>query len=174
MRSLPIVIAIGLAGCFYPSLMAPPGPNRTERMLALPYDLAWDAVHVVIADNEYRIIVENPNEGLIETEAAGSFTLADADCGRLSGIVGKYRALPNKDSSVVYNFHVRPAGNEGSVVGVEGTFTAPLQIPLRPPSGVQCVSRGVQEARLLEAIAAQAKKTHRPRFIAPSASDESQ
>jgi hypothetical protein len=151
--------------------MAPPGPNRTELKLALPYDLAWDAVHTVIADNEYRIIVEDPNEGVIETEAAGTFTLADADCGHLSGIAGKYRARPNKDSSVVYNFHVRPEGGEASVVGVDATFTAPVQIPLRPPSGVQCVSRGVQEARLLDEVAAQAKKTHRPHFIAPSADE---
>lgn len=149
------------AGCFYPPMREPPPPSRTTIALDLPYDLAWDTVQKVVADNAYRVITSNPNNGTVEAQQIGGFTLDDADCGNLRGIAGKIRAEPDPDSSVVYDFHVEPRAARVSVVSVAATFTAPLHVPLHPISDEQCVSRGVQEARLLDAIHRQSLLEHR-------------
>ena len=149
------------AGCFYPPQEKPLPPNRTSATLDLPYDLAWDAVQTVVADNVYRVITNNPNSGTLEAQKIGGFSLDDADCGKLRGIAGKIKAEPDPDASVVYDFHVEPKTAQASVVSIEATFTAPLHIPLHPITDEQCVSRGVQEARLLEQIRRQALLEHR-------------
>lgn len=155
------LIAI-FAGCFYPPQEKPPAPNRTSVTLDQPYDLAWDAVQTVVADNAYHVVTSNPNSGTVEAQKVGGFTLDDADCGKLRGIAGKIKAEPDPDSSVVFDFHVEPQAVRTSVVSVGATFTAPLHVPLHPISDVQCVSRGVQEARLLDEIRRQALLEHRP------------
>jgi hypothetical protein len=126
----------------------------------LPYYKVWDAAHEVITKNEYRIITENPDDGSIEAQATGSFTLSDADCGKLKGIGVKYNAEPEPDATALYDFQIKPRGAEMSTVDVQGTFTAPLHVPLHPVRGEQCVSRGTQEARLLREIAEQARSGH--------------
>jgi hypothetical protein len=168
MRYALLIIAIALAGCFYPPQQKPLAANSTEVTVALPYDLALGAVHAVIDDNDYRIIGENPDQGVIEAQTVGGFTLHDADCGKLAGIVGKYKAEPPPASSAVYDFRVKPQGKESSVIGVQATFTTPLFVPMHTPSDVQCVSLGLQEARLLKQISDQAAKTRRPEFKPPA------
>lgn len=163
-RYFAFLIALPLAGCFYPPVVKPPPPAHQELKLAIPYDLTWNAVKTVIADNRYQIVAENPNRGIIETQAPGGFTLKEADCGELRGIAGKYAAEPDPDSSAVFNFTVKPLGRYSTMVRVDGVFTAPLHVPLHPTRNVECASRGVQEHRLLEQIAAQARKEHHPRF----------
>ncbi|HXR24871.1 MAG TPA: hypothetical protein VN742_05875 [Candidatus Binataceae bacterium] len=148
------------AGCFYPPQLKPP-PNRTSVIIDIPYDLAWDDVQTVVADNLYRVITSNPNVGTLEAQKIGGFTLDDADCGNLRGIGGKVKAEPDPDASVVYDFHVAPKTEHASVVSVEATFTAPLHVPLHPITDEQCVSRGVQEARLLDQIRRQSLLEHR-------------
>jgi len=160
-------LAAALAGCFYPPSAKPPSPAQSTVTIAKPFDLVWDATHQVIADKGFRLVTEDPASGLIETQASGGFTLKDADCGQLRSIANKYQAEPGIDATVVYNFYVRPAGDEDTTVSVQGTFDAPLQIPLRPTTDVQCVSRAKQEARLLRSIAAKAATAHRPSFAAP-------
>jgi hypothetical protein len=147
------IIALALSGCFYPPQQTVLPDSRTHLIVQLPYYKVWDAVHDVVIHNDYRIITEDPDQGTIEAQAAGGFTVDDADCGRLKGIGGKYEAEPDADASAVYDFEIKPKGNEATSVNVEGTFTAPLHVPLHPPSGEQCVSRGTQEARLLKEIA---------------------
>jgi hypothetical protein len=151
------IIAVTLTGCFYPPQQRPLPDPQTHLILHLPYYKAWDAVHEVIVRNDYRIITENPDEGTIEAQAPGSFTLADADCGKLRGVGRKYDAEPDPDATALYDFQIKPRGNEAAAIDVQGTFTAPLHVPLHPVSGEQCVSRGTQEARLLRAIAQQAR-----------------
>lgn len=151
------IIAMTLAGCFYPPQQRPLPDSRTHLVLHLPYYKAWDAVREVIVKNDYRIITENPDEGTIEAQAVGSFTLADADCGKLEGIGRKFNAEPDPYATALYDFQIKPRGNEAATVDVQGTFTAPLHVPLHPVSGEQCVSRGTQEARLLRAIEQQAR-----------------
>ena len=163
-----LIIAFTAAGCFYPPQPKPLTAASTEVSVALPDDLALNAVPAVIDDNHFRVIGENPDQGAIEAQAVGSFTLQDADCGKLAGIVGKYKAEPPPVSSAVYDFRVKPNGKESSVVGVQATFSAPLFVPMHKPSDVVCVSRGVQEARLLKQIAEQAGKTHRSDYKPPS------
>ncbi len=158
------LLALALAGCFYPPTQQPVAEDKYQLTLKLPFDLAWDAVHTVIAKNCLQIIAEDPNNGIIESQAATGFSIEDADCGKVRGIVGKYRAEPDAGSTAVYNFVVKPHGNEGSVVSVQAVFTSSVQIPMHPMSGENCVSRGVQEARLLKQIADQAHKEHRPEF----------
>ena len=126
-------------------------------ILHFPYYKVWDATHEVIAKNYYRIITENPDEGTIEAQAEGSFTLADADCGKLMAVGRKYNAEPDPDATALYDFQIKPRGNEASTVEVQGTYTAPLHVPLHPVRGEQCTSRGTQEARLLTEIAQQAR-----------------
>jgi hypothetical protein len=165
----PVAAVIGccwgcLTGCFYPPLQTPPTQQQSSITIAKPFDLVWDAVHKVIAADGYRLITEDPNSGLIETQSSSGFTLKAADCGQLRSVASKYDAEPGIDSTVVYNFTVRPIGDEKSSVAIQATFTAPLQVPLRPTAGIQCVSRGVQEKRLLKQIMAEAAKEHRPSF----------
>jgi hypothetical protein len=151
------ILALTLAGCFYPPPQRPLPDSRTHLILHLSYYKAWDVVHEVIKKNEYRIITENPDDGTIEAQAAGSFTLADADCGKLEGIGRKYKAEPDPDATALYDFQIKPRGTEVSTVDVQGTFTAPLHVPLHPVRGEQCLSRGTQEARLLGEIAQHAQ-----------------
>ncbi|MGH8011487.1 MAG: hypothetical protein ACREQ4_03160 [Candidatus Binataceae bacterium] len=159
-----LMLALACAGCFYPPSQPPPRTRRDRLELALPYDLAWQDVHDVITRNHYRVIVEDPNHGIIETQAPGPFTLKDADCGKIRGMAGKFSSKPDIDASAVYNFLVLPDGGENSVVSVQAAFTAPLLVPFHPPSSVRCVSRGVQEERLLTEIARHARHVHRPVF----------
>lgn len=165
------VIAFGAAslasGCFYPPTQKPPTPSKDEITLGQPYDLVWDAVHNVIRDNKLRINADDPNQGIVETET-NQFTLADADCGKLKGISGKYAAEPDRAATAVYYFKVKPKGHEASIVSVQATFSAPLYVPLRPPRDVQCVSRGKAEARLLRQVTEQAAAIHRPTFVKPA------
>jgi hypothetical protein len=150
------IFVLTLAGCFYAPQQKPLPDSRTHLILHFPYYKVWDAVHEVIVKNEYHIITENPDEGTIEAESADSFTLADADCGKLRGVAGKYNAEPDPDATALYDFQIKPRGNEAATVDVQGTFTAPLHVPMHPVRGEQCISRGTQEARLLGAIAQQA------------------
>lgn len=171
LRAALFVLITMLGGCFYPPTQQPTQPqqspaNRDQVKLATPYDLAWDAVHSVIADNGYQIITEDPNHGIIETQAPHGFTLKDADCGHIRNVV-RYAAQPEQDSTAVYNFEVKPADRESSLVSVQATFTAQVQVPFHPLSDQQCVSRDVQESRLLKQIEAQAAKEHRPEYKAP-------
>ena len=152
-----LIIALILAGCFYPPQQRPLPDSRTHLILHSPYYKVWDAVHEVIVKNNYRIIIENPDQGTIEAQAAGSFTLGDADCGKLMAVGRKYNAEPDPDASALYDFQIKPRGNEASTVDVQGTFTAPLHVPLHPVRGEQCMSRGTQETRLLSEIAQQAR-----------------
>jgi hypothetical protein len=156
------ITALMLAGCFYPPQQRQLPGSRTHLILHSPYYKVWDAVHEVIVKNEYHIINENPDDGTIEAQASGSFTLADADCGKLRAAARKYNAEPDPDASALYDFQIKPRGNEMSSVDVQGTFTAPLHVPLHPVRGEQCQSRGTQEARLLAEIAQQARGDHNP------------
>src|SRR5579864_3431084 len=170
-----------LGGCFYPPTQQPtpqqqsPAQQPTKQhsrqnsdqvKLAVPYDLAWDAVHSVISDNGYEIITEDPNHGIIETQAPHGFTLKDADCGKIRNVFG-YAAQPELDSTAVYNFEVKPADRESSLVSVQATFTAQVQVPFHPLRDQQCLSRDVQESLLLKQIEARAAKEHRPEYKPP-------
>ena len=164
---LRLVLMLSLAaitGCFYPPQQKPLPQRSTEVTVPIAYDLAWDAVHSVISSNGYQIIRENPDQGIVEAQAVGAFTLKDADCGKLKGVAGKYRAEPDPDASAVYDFQVKPEGTGASTVGIEATFSAPLHIPMHRVSDEQCVSRGIQEGRLLTEISQQAAQEHRPEF----------
>jgi uncharacterized lipoprotein len=159
-----------LGGCFYPPTQQQQQQslaNGGQVKLAIPYDLAWDAVHAVISENDYHVITEDPNHGIIETQAPKSFTLKDADCGHIRNVL-RYSAEPEQDSTAVYNFEVKPADRESSLVSVQATFTAQVQVPFHPLSDQQCVSRGVQESRLLKQIEARAAQEHRPEYKAPA------
>jgi len=171
-RNAWFILAATLCGCFYPPIEKPLPPKSTQVTLPLPYDLAWDAVQAVVARNEFKIIADDPNNGVLETQATGGFTLAAADCGALKGIAGKYKAEPDADASAVYNFLVKPQGGEASVINLQATFTAPLHIPMHPMSDVQCVSRGTEESRLLKEISKQAAIERRP-FSTPAGSGPS-
>jgi len=165
------VIALGMAGlasgCFYPPTQQPLPPEKDEVTLAQPYDIVWDAVHNVIRNNKFRVNADDPNQGVVETET-NQFTLQDADCGKVEGVSTKYAAEPDRASTAVYFFKVKPKGHESSTVSVQATFSAPLYVPLHRPRDEQCVSRGKAEARLLNEIAEQAAEIHRPTFAKPT------
>ena len=117
----------------------------------VPYDLTWDAVHSVVNNNEYKVLGDDPNDGIVEAEAH-SFTLADADCGQMKSVANRYDAEPDAGGSAVYNFKVEPAGPEATNLSVSATYSTPLHVPLHPITDFQCVSRGTQEARLLKEV----------------------
>ncbi len=155
--------AIALAACFAPPTAAPPDDSKVSAVVPLPYDLTWEAVKAVIRQNDYRIQAEDPNNGILEV-AGKDFSLQDADCGKITSIGGTYASAPELDSSAVYNFSVKPKGNEASKVIIAATFESPLKVPLRQVQDIECVSRGVQEERLLMEILAQARHTHPPEY----------
>jgi hypothetical protein len=165
--AIALALASMASGCFYPPTQKPPAPSKDEVTLAQPYDLGWDAVHNVIRENKLRVNADDPNQGIIETET-NQFTLADADCGKLKGVSGKYAAVPDRAATAVYYFKVKPKGHEASIVSVQATFSAPLYIPLHTPRDEQCVSRGKAEARLLKQVAEEAAAIHRPTFVKPT------
>jgi len=154
-------ILLGSAGCYYPAKLQPPNPAKTQTRVNVPYDLTWDAVHAVVSKNEYKILGDDPNDGIIEAEAH-SFTLADADCGQMKSVANRYAAEPDPGGSAVYNFKVEPAGPEATTLSVNATYSTPLHVPFHPVSDFQCVSRGNQEARLLKEIDASAHSARRP------------
>ncbi len=155
-----------LSACYYPVARQAPSASRTVAVLHLPYDLALDAVMHVIKAHDYRIQANDPTHGVIEAQSA-RFTIADADCGIVGTAFGKERVTPGQDSSAVFTFHVKPKGREESVVLIQAVFSTPLRVPFHPPSNAECVSRGVQEAALLNEIEQQAALTHRPNYQAP-------
>ncbi len=144
--------------------MAPPKPAPVvthDAVVKVPYDLTWDAVHKVIKNNGYSIQAEDPDHGIIEAEGR-SFTLKDADCGKIRSLVGKYDPEPAPGGSAVYNFTVLPSGPEETSVSVTATFNTPLQVPFRKPRDFRCISRGTREAALLKEIVAAAGREHQP------------
>jgi hypothetical protein len=159
--TLALLLASGAAGCFYPPTTQPPPASKTQTVIKVPYDLTWDAVHDVLRNHNYRLQGDDPNHGIIEAEAH-AFTLADADCGQMKSIVGRYDAEPLGSASAVYNFHVEPAGAHSTSVAVNATYDTPLHVPFHPVRDFQCVSRGTQEARLLNEIEMAARTQHRP------------
>lgn len=154
-------ISVGAAACYYPAKIAPPPGPQTRETIQRPYDLTWDAVHRVVNKNEFKILGDDPNQGIVEAEAH-SFTLRDADCGQMKSVGSRFDAEPDPGGSAVYNFKVEPAGPESTSLSVNATYSTPLHVPLHPISDFQCVSRGTQEARLLREIDAAAHSVQRP------------
>jgi hypothetical protein len=154
-------VQLGIAGCYYPAKLHAPLASKTETRINVPYDLTWDAVHSVVNDNQYKILGDDPNDGIIEAEAH-AFTLSDADCGQMKSVANRYDAVPDPGGSAVYNFKVEPAGPEATHLSVNATYTTPLHVPFHPVTDFQCVSRGNQEARLLKEIEAAAQIARRP------------
>jgi hypothetical protein len=156
-----IALSIAVGGCYYPANIRPPSEAKTRIVINVPYDLTWDAVHTVVKDNDYKLQGDDPNDGIVEAEAH-QFTLDDADCGQMRSIGSKYPADPMAGGSAVYNFKVGPAGPEATNLSVTATFSTPLHIPLHPVTDFQCVSRGIQEARLIDAVETAALRERRP------------
>jgi hypothetical protein len=158
---LEAIVSIGIGGCYYPAKIQPPSSAKTQSVVKVPYDLTWDAVHTVVNKNDYRILGDDPNHGIVEAEAH-TFTLADADCGQMKSVASRYDAEPDAGGSAVYNFKVEPAGPEATSLSVNATFSTPLHVPFHPISDFQCVSRGTQETRLLNEVAETARTERRP------------
>jgi hypothetical protein len=148
-------------GCYYPAKLQPPPAAKTQTVVKVPYDLTWSAVHRVIDTNQYKILGDDPNHGIVEAEAH-KFTLVDADCGQMKSVANRYTAEPDPGGSAVYNFRVEPDGPEATSVSINATYTTPLHVPLHPITDFQCISRGSQEARLLKEVAAAAQAERRP------------
>ena len=162
-----LVAALYAAGCLYPPVTQPPPDAQQEVVIPLPYDLAWDAVNAVITKNSFHVQAQDMTNGIIEA-AGPRFTLHDADCGKIKSVAGAYTAEPEKNSSSVYNFLVRPRGPEATIVEVRATFNSSVSVPLHPATDVDCVSHGIQESNLLREVLAEAKTTRRPEYAKPS------
>jgi len=158
-----LCLMLALSGCFYPPLSPPPNAEQNRVKLPIPYDLAWDTVNSVIKQNNYKLRAQDPTHGIIEAQGT-SFTAQDADCGQFRSMGGTFPVDPTPASSAEYNFRLKADGPEASIVGVEATFVAPLNIPFHPPQSVECVSRGTEEARLLKEVEQQAVSEHRPTY----------
>jgi hypothetical protein len=153
-------------GCFYPPLVQSNAQNRDQVGLPIPYDLAWDAVLTVIKKNELVIHAQDPTHGIVEAETH-HFTLTDADCGVVGTAAGKTIAEPNTDASAVFNFYLAANGNEATNVSIQAVFSTPVRVPFHPMRNVECVSKGVQESRLLKEVQDQAAAARRPTFKKP-------
>jgi hypothetical protein len=156
-----LAIASGVAGCFYPPTTQPPAASKTQTVVPVPYDLTWDAVHDVVLHNDYKVQGDDPDHGIVEAEGH-TFTLSAADCGQLKSIAGRYDAEPLPGASAVYNIKVEPAGPQSTDVAINATYNTPIHVPFHPVRDFQCVSRGVEEARLLNEIEIAARTERRP------------
>ena len=165
--TLSLVAALSAVGCLYPPVTQPPPDAQQEVVIPLPYDLAWDAVNAVITKNSFHVQAQDMTNGIIEA-VGPRFTLHDADCGKIKSVAGAYTAEPEKNSSSVYNFLVRPRGREASIVEVRATFNSSVSVPLHPTADVDCVSHGIQESNLLREVLAEAKTTRRPEYAKPN------
>ena len=163
------VVQLGAAGCYYPAQIKPPPTSKTQTVIKVPYDLTWSAVHSVIDTNQFKVLGDDPNHGIVEAEAH-AFTLGDADCGQMKSVANRYTAEPDPGGSAVYNFRVEPSGPDATSVSINATYTTPLHVPFHPITDFQCISRGSQETRLLKEVAAAAQAEHRP----SAASDQPQ
>jgi hypothetical protein len=163
-----VALPFAVAGCFIPPVTQPPPDAQQQVVIALPYDLAWDAVNAVIAENSFHVQAQDMTNGIIEA-VGPRFTLHDADCGKIKSVAGAYTAEPQANSSSVYNFLVRPRGREATLVEVRATFNSSVSVPLHPATDVDCVSHGIQESNLLREVLVEAKKTHRPEFAGQNA-----
>ncbi len=159
-------VTFAFSGCFYPPLSAKPVAAQNRVRLAIPYDLAWDAVNEVIRENNYVVRAQDPNHGIIEAQAT-NFTGQEADCGEFRSLGGRYTVEPTQASSAEYTFHLKADGREAAIVDVEATFVAPLSVPFHPPTSIECISREVNEARLLTQIRQAAAVIHRPAYVSP-------
>jgi hypothetical protein len=162
--AIALIILAGLPctqACFYPPMTPPRAADKDSLIINAPYDLAWDATVAVIKNNQYRMQAQDPTHGIIEAQIH-RFTIDQADCGVISSAGGKFAAEPDAGSSAEFNFYLKPAGRETTTVSIQATFSAPLRIPFRPLRDIECVSRGIEEARLLKEIQQQAAVTHRP------------
>jgi len=164
------------AGCFYPPTTVPPEDEQERTLVPLPFDLTWDVVNKVARRDGLKIDVADPNQRpaprAVNLEASGPrFTLQQADCGTIKSIAGEYAALPEANSTSVYNFIIKPHGPEHTLVEVAVSYNSPVKVPLRPATDVDCISRGTDESRILKEIIAEAKITKRPDYSrrAPSA-----
>jgi hypothetical protein len=158
---LATVMLLG-GGCYYPAQIQPPKAAQDRETIARPYDLTWDAVHTVIKQqNDFRIVSEDPNQGIIEVESH-AFTTGDADCGKMRSIGSPFVAQPDPGGSAVYEFKVEPNGPESTNLTVNATYSTPLHIPFHPIADFQCVSRGTQESHLLHEIGTTAQAEQRP------------
>ena len=161
MRRWLLTLMLCGGGCYYPALIQPPKAAQTRKTIARPYDLTWDAVHTVVKESDFRIVSEDPNQGIVEVESH-AFTTGDADCGQMKSIGSRYTAEPDPGGSAVYEFKVEPNGPESTNLSVNATFSTPLHVPFHPITNFQCVSRGTQEARLLHQIETSARAEQRP------------
>src|SRR5574337_529083 len=149
--ALLVLSAVVDSGCFYPPRMQPPPETKTAAVVGVPYDLTWQAAKSVIANNDYRLEVEDPDHGVLEGEAH-KFTLADADCGQVRSMGSPYDAEPESGMTAVYSFRVEPAGLQASKVSIGATYSSPLHVPFHPVKDFHCGSRGTAESRLLGEI----------------------
>jgi len=156
---LTLMLCVG--GCYYPAQIQPPKAVQTRESIARPYDLTWDAVHTVVTQNDFRIVADDPNQGIVEVESH-TFTTGDADCGQMKSIGSRYIAEPDPGGSAVYEFKVEPNGPESTNLSVNATYSTPLHLPFHPISNFECVSRGTREARLLHQIETTAQAEQRP------------
>jgi hypothetical protein len=157
-------ISVSTAACFYPPTTVPPPDEKERTVIPLPYDLAWDVVNNVIKRNDLHIDASEPTQrGIIEASGP-RFTLQQADCGTVKSIAGAYAALPESNSTSVYNFLVKPHGRESTMVQVEVSYNSSVKVPFHPATDVDCISRGTDESRILNEIIAEARVTHRPEY----------
>jgi hypothetical protein len=161
---LAAVISISAAACLYPPETVPPPDEKERTVIPLPYDLAWDVVNNVIKRNGLHVDASEPSQrGIIEA-AGPRFTLQQADCGTVRSVGGAYAALPETNSTSVYNVLVKPHGPENTMVQVEVSYNSSVKVPFHPATDVDCISRGTDESRMLNEIIAEARVTHRPEF----------
>lgn len=156
------IMALTAAACFHPAI-ARHNTEPEKNDVPAPYDLVWDATIAVIKNNELKVQAQDPVHGIIEAQGR-HFTLKDADCGLVSTPLGKTPAEPTEAATAVYNFYLKPDGPEATNVTVQATFSTPGNAPFHPTGDIECVSKGRQEARLLQDIKDVATHERRPVF----------
>jgi hypothetical protein len=152
-----IVIVAGLLGCQKPQ---PTYQVERSRTYQESKNVDWDRILQFLQANDLTVLQANPDQGRIEAERQNyQDTAGWAECelaratDRSSDTPRPRRARQRVDRSVSLTIGVREAG-AATEVAIDDTFTETQIHPWRNlPFETGCISRGVLEKSLLDAIA---------------------
>lgn len=134
-------LAIALAGC---ATAPAPRPVQDTRTYGQPYDEVWENLMAFMTSQNLRLTTVGKASGVAYVEAL-DFTDQQGDCGASPLALSVARKAH-------INVYVRPVDSQRTRVTVNTRLTAERRFGVLPPTIVECVSTGVIENMILDAL----------------------